>query len=306
MKITVFAFYFFILSISSGFAREMVADFMVDEQGRVLQLKIISLGKKLVFNRNFPFDDSNRGLVLTDFETGKEYFKLHPKKAGLLWRAYALDSTRIVLNFDFHLGIWNIKTKAFRLYEKKGSFMSNYGYQISGVHPDENIIICSSTGYVNGLFFHELQKNTTTHIFKEYESISPRFSPDGSRYAFYGRERAHKPDEKAYLIIQLLNTQQTFKYEFAKGRFGVNLSWSPSGKYIAGIGPTGFTQHSLYLWKNSGELITIIPLTFYPKWDWAPLWLKNEKEIWIFYKINEHKKDEKILSHKFSLSGYGF
>jgi hypothetical protein len=81
--------------------------------------------------------------------------------------------------------------------------------------------------------------------------------------------------------------------------------WSPTGKYLAGIGPTGFAQHSLHIWNNTGKLLARIPLKFYPQTGWLPMWAHDEKSVVLFYYDDITKKDHKILNQEFKLSTYG-
>jgi hypothetical protein len=292
--------------ISSSYADPFAVNFMLDEKGDVARMSFVSLGGKSALNKTVPLEENNRGLLLTNFKTGHTIAKFEPKKRftfSLMTGAYSLDSNRIVMGFLGDLGIWNIKTNKFTLYRAKGSLESEYGIQISGVHPDEDRIISCypfSPGR-QGLFYHDLQKNTITQLFKDYQVTSPRFSPDGSRYAFYGTLNRQTKDEKNYLIVQALHSKNQYNYEFHKDQHGVNLSWSPSGSYLAGIGSTGYAKYSLYIWNNTGRLTACIPLTFNPPGGWPPLWLQDEKGIWVFYKKNFSSRDENISKHKFTL-----
>ena len=308
-KIGVSICFIMLFSVSYSFAAPDADSFMLDENGNVIQLSTISLGKKLALNKGFPLEDSNRGLLLTNFATGETISKFKPKKdktAGLLTGAYALDAERIVLGLGAHVGIWNRKTNDFVLYRSKGSGESGQGLQISGVHPEGRLIISCYPTYRPGIFLHDLQNGSTTNLFKDYEAMSPRFSPDGSRYAFYGRLNRDNKDEESFLIIQVLSSEERSVYKFDKGVHGVNLSWSPSGKYLAGICSSARGKRLLYVWNGAGDPITRIPLSFFARSDWAPLWLPDEKDISLFYRLHFNKKDEKILQHTIPLREHGF
>src|SRR5574340_633160 len=203
-KIAVRVCFLLLLGMSSAFA---AVNFMLDENGNIIQMSTFSMDKRIALNKGFPLEDSNRGLRLTNYATGEMIAEFKPKKdrtAGLVWSAYALDTERIVLGFGAHAGIWNRKTNAFALHRSKGSGGSDHGHQTSGVHPDEQLIISChpSSPWRQGLFWHDLKSGATTTLFNQYEVVSPRFSPDGSRYAFYGRLNRHKSDEESFLIIQ--------------------------------------------------------------------------------------------------------
>lgn len=264
------------------------------------------------------FARDSRNLLLKNFDTGRIITEFVPKKkiveskqekitySFLIWDAYALDNNRIVIGFLGSVGIWNVKTDKFTLYKGKGSFESGYGIQVSGVHPDEHLIISCRSYPDEGLYLHDLQKNSTTHLFKEYSVLSPRFSPEGSRYAFYGTLGRHTKDAKSYLIIQSLSSEKRYIYEFQEKQNGINLSWAPSGNYIAGIGRNAAATSFLYIWSNTGKLIAYFPLSFFAHSSWPPLWLQDEKGILVFYKKHFEKKDENIQKHKFTLRPIDF
>ena len=301
----VFMFY----SVHAVFAHKHektdVANFMIDNQGRILQIKFIT-SKFLTTGRGFPIAEKNVGLLLIHFDTGKELLRFVPdeKEAGDLLSAYPLDSERIVCNFRndtsrrriYHTGVWNIRTNAFRLYKDTGS---GYTDETSGIHPDESKIISCPYSH-RGVFLHDLKGNAKNHIFAEFHIQCPRFSPDGSRFAFFGADNTDNKENGNYMIIQLMNESKIFKVEFKKGKFeslipfGSVLSWSPSGKYLSGIVDHYFAKEKLYIWKSNGEMLSVISLPFDVVWRWAPVWLPNEKEILIFY-----EKDGKIIYRSF-------
>ena len=68
------------------------------------------------------------------------------------------------------------------------------------------------------------------------------------------------------------------------------LTWSPSGRFIAGIVDHYFVKEKLYIWKSNGELISTIDVAFTTEWGWSPLWLLNEKEIAAFYRNSSSDK----------------
>ncbi|TAL27015.1 MAG: hypothetical protein EPN94_02150 [Nitrospirae bacterium] len=280
------------------FADAKTINFMLLENGRIVKIDIIQK-KTPTLSRAFPLWDKPIGLSLVDFETEKEILRLTPdeKKTGILLGAYPLDSERIACNFlddttgkrTYNTGVWNIRTKELRLYKGTGS---GYADEISGMHPDETKFI--SCPYVpRGIDFHDLTDKTKKYLFADLHGKSSRFSPDGSRYAFFGDD---DNKENYYLIIQLINDSKTYKIEFKKGESkndrpsGRVLTWSPSGSFIAGIVDHYFVKEKLYIWKSNGELISTIDLPFSTEWGWPPLWLSSEKEIAVFHRNGKSDK----------------
>lgn len=302
-------------------------NFMRDDDGRIIQISRVTLAKiPYVGDKGFGWQETNRGLVLSYFETGEIIAKFEPKKHiadGILNSAYALDNNRLVISFVFDLGVWNFRTNKFTLYKGKGSGASGYGIQISGVSPTEDIIL-SCHRYLTdqkqglmyndlrnrnqGLIYNDLRKGTVTLLFNDYDVSSPLFSPDGTRYAFYGILKNHTGYEKHYMIIHVLSSGETYTYTEDRDLHGsafTELMWSPTGKYLAGIGPTGFAQDSLHIWNNTGKLLARSPLKFFPRTGWLPVWSQDEKKVVLFYYDDIRKKNHKVLSQEFKLSNLG-
>lgn len=296
------------LSVSSAFAVNDAVNFMLDESGNVIQMNLFTLSRRLALNKSFPLEDSSRGLMLIDYRTGKTITKFKPTKdkpISLLYNAYALDSERVVLGAGATIGIWNRKTNDLVVYRGTGSGESGHGLGISGVHPDLRFIISSSPTYGHGLYIHDLKAGSKTQLFKEYEVMSPRFSPDGRRYAFFGKLNRARPNEQSVLIIQEMGSEERHVYQFDKGMHGVILSWSPSGKYLAGIHSSIRGGRSLYIWSSLGGLINIVPLQFMARSDWSPLWHPDEKSVSLFYRQDFTKKSDPILQHTVHMQEYG-
>ncbi len=300
-------------------------NFMRGDNDRIIQINMVVLAKRpMLSDKGFFWEVLNRGLVLTDFETGGIIAKFEPKGwttgSSQFYGTYALDNNRLVIPLGFDVGVWNFKTNEFTRYKDKGSGASGYGIQISGVSPAEDIILACNhylrdqTFYKNlrnmhkALIFYNLRKGTVTLLFHDYEVSSPLFSPDGTRYAFYGILNNHTRDEKHYMIIHALSSGETYTYTEDRELHGsafTELMWSPTGKYLAGIGPTGFAQHSLHIWNNTGKLLARIPLQFSPESGWLPVWSHDEKSVVLFYYDDRTKKDHKILRQEFELGSYG-
>jgi WD40 repeat protein len=303
-KVAVIIVAIMLITVSNSFAYTFPENFMLDDHGNVVQISIVAFSKKFTLGKGFPITASSKGLLLTNFDTGTQISKFKPADDNLsifLMRAYALDRKRIVLGFLGSVGIWNMETNKFVLHKGKGGYESGYGIQLSSVHPDENLIISCPRYGKHGLFLHDLVKGTSTQFFNEYDVFSPMFSPDGSRYAFWGRLNGHSKDEKHQLIIQELFSQHRYVYDFNNDRHVEVFSWSPSGKYIAGID----TYNYLYIWDNKGKVISCLPMAIKPEKVWAPLWMADKQEIAVFYIERLASKDGAILKRTFSYRDYG-
>lgn len=281
--------------------RAKALDFMIDESGKFLQIdlnyfKMISLcGSPPIVP---CFIDKQVGLSLVDFETKKNISKLKFDKyeIGRLVFIYPLDTKRIVCDLnDFehnNIGVWNIKSNSFHLYKENGSGSFIGG---SGISYDEHLIISHKNQFDRGAILVELTNNNKTNIIPEFQVNYPRFSPDGSRYAFFGED--HVVNE-TYLVVQLINNLETFKTLLRSETYFHDLSWSPTGKFIASF--TYDDGHKLYIWKSNGDLVTIIPIVFNSapvghrfEWPWyggSPVWLPKEDGVVVFDKNYDKNK----------------
>ena len=270
-----------------------IANFMFDSRAGIVEIKFVTK-KFLTTGRGFPVAEKNIGLSLVQVDTGMELARLasDEKDAGELLGAYPLDKERIVCNFrhdskghrTYHTGVWDIRTNMLRLYRNTGS---GYEDEISAVHPEESkIIACPYSP--QGASFHDVKTNSKKEIFGGLHVQCPRFSPHGSFFALFAMDYYGK-DHKNYLIIEAMNAAKNYTLEFRKNEgensapYGKVLSWSPSGKYLAGIVRHDFVKEKLYIWRPDGEVLAVIPLPFDTIRRWAPVWLPNEKDVLVFY-----------------------
>jgi Tol biopolymer transport system component len=136
----------------------------------------------------------------------------------------------------------------------------------------------------NGLVLHDLAAGSSVRLFQEWLISDPRFSPDGSRYAFYAGEN----NEANLLVIQKLGGGSPARFEMEKQEQeksrpqGRNLTWSPSGKFLAGVVFHDNANKKLYVWHADGSLMTTVPIAFQPGFNWAPLWSVDESEVILF------------------------
>ncbi len=263
---------------------DAIANFMVDEKGRVLELRYLKK-KLLVWGKEGAFLPSlwneRTGISLLDFSSREEVTRFEPRGYGEFLGAYPLDSARIVCNFRddsrgarrYHAGVWEPRTGAFRLYEGTGS---HYPEQLSGISPDEKMVIsCPYAGH--GIVFHDRRTSRDSELFSELHARTPRFSPDGSRYAFLASH---------LLVIQVLGDEAKPKVvALGSGNnppSGSTLAWSPSGRLLAGIAVHYPAVDYIHVWDADGGIIMESRLPFPTGFYWAPVWMPNEKEILVF------------------------
>ncbi|RNC72706.1 MAG: hypothetical protein ED859_01730 [Desulfuromonadales bacterium] len=267
-----------------------IANFMQDEKGNTLQLRYIRK-KMLSMGRGFPVTDVETGVVLLFNDSLKEYarFEADKKGLGLILGAYPLDRKRIVCHLyprrkqkkKYDTVIWDIQKNEMTMFEGKGC--SEYG-ENPAVDVGLSRIISVSSG-CGGLLLHDLAAGTSVRLFKEWCVAYPRFSPDGSRYAFFARAIG---GASCRLVIQADDGEapRSFVIEMGQGEnsppSGKTLAWSPSGKFVAGLVVHGYPRCKLYVWDADGNLVATVPLVFTPGHHWAPLWSADETEVILF------------------------
>ena len=270
----------------AGFAT--VANFMYNDRGDLLQLRYIKK-KEVTLGRGFPLAEFNEGLVLLSSDK-KELARFKPSADNPvdILGAYPLDSRHVVCNVRTRLDkkhqidavIWNTGTNAVTWFANSGT--SEYS-QIPAVHPRISLILTVPYGR-QGLMVHNRISKSTTSIFTEYQITYPRFSPDGSCYAFFAQTLTFT---RSMLLVQRTEGGDPTIYEFEKQQSntippsGWSLAWSPSGRFLAGLVLHPDSKH-LYIWTPEGKLVASHQLSFNPGLEWAPLWSPDESEVVFF------------------------
>jgi len=241
------------VALSFGIATESlasgdIANFMIDNHGNVLKLSKICLRRTLTIHDLVPGLTCTRfGLLVTDYESGKkvaEYDQTRNSDSNFIDGVYALDQERIVMAFSGDVVVWNMRTGNSVLHRGMYPIQHGFGSETPGVRPDEHFIVAGTRDYPwsIGILMHDIVKGISTSLFQEYKYIfSPRFSPDGSRYAFLGSANTNSKNETNHLIVQSLDSDVRITYQLDQGAHQGNLSWAPSGKYLAGICGGGYT-----------------------------------------------------------------
>ncbi len=270
-----------------------IFNFLIDSQGKVLQIRAVkrpqfSLGK------GFPFWWKNKGFALEDATTGKELKRFLPdeREVGVLLMAYPLDGERIVCNLvhdagarRYHTAIWNRVTNELHLLAGTGSGWTD---EVSGVAPTETETISVSYGMQRAML-HEKSTGHSRELFTEYLVTCPRYSPDGTRYAFYGANPQAPMYREHILVIQHLDGSPARRVVLENRPHrnappnGKTLAWSPSGAYVAGH-VVHDTVHRLYLWDSDGRLLRTADIPFEVESWWAPVWLPDETGVMILSK----------------------
>jgi hypothetical protein len=280
-----------------------IANFMSDVNGSIVQLRYIKK-KVLSSGRGFPVTAQERGLVLVDNETQRELarFKGDSEKYGLISGAYALDSQRIVCQFLAQhkqrmrkgTAIWDLRDNSVKVYE--GKWNREFA-DVPAINPLLTRMI-TLPDRTTGLVLHDLAAGSSIRLFQEWHICYPRFSPDGSRYAFFAGEN----NEANLMVIQQLSGGAPTRFEIERQENektrpqGRNLAWSPSGKLLAGVVYHDYANKKLYVWNADGSLMTMIPISFQPGLNWAPLWSADETKIILFER--ERMPGEKNMNVK--------
>ncbi|MFA6029790.1 MAG: hypothetical protein WC969_08055 [Elusimicrobiota bacterium] len=230
-----------LIGISGANAKTEPLDFWIDANGKVLQLNLVK-EKTLTLGRGFPAWDKPVGLLVTDYQTGKELAKLVPdgKDVSPLG-AYWLNTGTVVFNLlddsnrtrKYHTGVWHTGSNRLQLHKNTGS--GAFG-AVSGIDKEESVVVSCPYGESEGVILRDLGHKTTTQLYNGFIVTSPRFAPNGLRFAAFARPLG-QGDSKLVLhmvgesgsIESVLNTKPNIP---ASGR---DLRWSPSGRYIAGV-----------------------------------------------------------------------
>ncbi|HBG20579.1 MAG TPA: hypothetical protein DDY32_15250 [Desulfobulbaceae bacterium] len=291
---------------------DSTANFLMDDNGRLLVLQIEGKGRRFTLSRGFPFIDKTRVLKVIDLHSGSEVKTYLPTVPGLMDNAYSLDGRHIVCNinasaessakgFTHELTVWDIKSGREEIFRGKGSSAGGWGPETSGVSADRKWILAKDH-YKATLY--SLQDDKQKSLKDGAEIFSARFSPTGSLYAYFRRNELviGEPSTGEFQRIPLDPNGNRYS--------GISLSWSPSGQYISGIllsktatGATG--SGAIGLWDSKGNLVKIInpEVSVYP--EWAPVWSLDENTISLVYlaRYKENFEVHEIQVKSFSLSG---
>lgn len=289
---------------------DRTANFLMDDNGRLLVLQIVGKGRRFTLSRGFPFIDKTRILKVIDLHSGNEVKSYLPTVPGLMDNAYSFDGRHIVCNinasaessakgFAYELTVWDIKSGREEIFRGKGSSAGGWGPETSGVSADRKWILARDNATL-----YSLQDDARKSIEDGDEIFSARFSPTGSLYAYFRRNELviGEPITGEYRRIPLNLNGNHYS--------GISLSWSPSGHYISGIllsktgkGATG--SDAIGLWDSKGNLVKLInpEVSVYP--EWAPVWSLNEDTISLVYlaRYKENFEVHEIQVKSFSLSG---
>lgn len=292
--------------IKTIFGTRKTVNVMFDKNKNLLKIEYETRNMKFTIDRGFPFNDKTRNLILTDLKTNKEIKKLIiDKDFGLVWHASQLDKNRILLNTGGNLGIWDIETNEFKKYIGLGSGSSGKGYSMTGVSHDEKNFVSFFPQYRENVILYK--QGVKKDLFNNVKAISPSFSPNDLKVALFINKIERykvmcdgilrpKHKELCYLII-LDNDGNILKEIELPGNWGGDrLSWSPSGKFIAGI-----VGSYIYIWNSDGkELIKQIDGKNFDE----ILWNDEEDEILFIHIPGGNEKEVVIYKFKFDKNKY--
>lgn len=266
-----------------AWARQEPFGFFLDENGQIRQVNVLTKGK-FTTGRGFPYYHEPVALSVTVPETGKELSQIKMESKQWSWfRYYALphplDAHRLIMDIHEwsrkegdHAAVWDLRDNSLRILRGTGSFSTE---SVSGIRLDEQAVL-SCTQAPDGVLFHDLKNATRTRYYKGYQAFSPRFSPDGTRWAFIGSR-----DERYDLIIHWTNQNRDRIVPLSSSASSLShsflLAWAPSGARIASVFHTG----ELVVWDSEGNLVQRFRLPFKPGWQWPPIWSRDEKGVFI-------------------------
>jgi len=252
--------------------------FFLDEQGEMRQLNLLTR-VNFTLGKGFPYYHSPVGLSITTMDSGKEIARIDKDNGQVFWSnhfalPYPLDSHRIVVGSWVETAIWDLRGDSLRTFpEIRNPSWSS----MSGIHPDEQAAL-SSGERADGVTFHDLRGGARAKYYEGYTAYSPRFSPDGTRWAFFGKSGF---DHLALIIRWTQESRERIvplARELVHG--GHVLAWSPTGERIASV--LGSSQ--LVIWDSEGNQLHRIKLPFRASWYWAPVWNKDETGVYILPK----------------------
>jgi WD40 repeat protein len=184
---------------------------------------------------------------------------------------YALDAHRIVVGGWGDMAIWDLRGGSLRRFPGTGSASYN---SMSGIGFDERAAL-SSGERMDGVTFHDLRSGTRATYYHGYEAYSPRFSPDGTRWAFFGKSGF----DHLALIIRWTREPREMVIPLSRDMVhgGHVLAWSPTGARIASV----LSSSQLVIWDSEGNQLHRIKLPFKASWYWPPVWNKDETGVYI-------------------------
>jgi len=267
-------------------AREEPFGFLLDENGQVRQINVLTKGK-FTAGRGFPYYQEPVALSVTVPETGKRIARINMKNKQWSWFHYhalphPLDAHRLIIDIHEwsqkngdHSAVWDLRDNSLRILRGTGS---NSSESVSDIRLDEQAVLSSSQG-PDGVVLHDLRNATRARFYEGYKAFSPRFSPDGTRWAFIGSREGrydliiHWTNQNRERVIPLSSRASSLSYSFL-------LAWSPSGARIVSVLHTG----ELVVWDSEGNLVQRFHLPFEASGEWPPLWSKDEKGVFILPK----------------------
>ncbi len=249
-------------------AKDIGLGFVLDVKGRP-QKVFLHTRKKLHLTpeKGFPSVEQPVALSIKDTASDKETARIKLEWVGMPFEGYALGADRIVLNGV----VWDWRKNRLRSNHR---FVSGSPESISGLSPDEKFAVVPSN-YPYGLVFYDIERGTSVPMYKGLHVRSPRFSPDGRKWAFFTRDQ---------LIIRLTGEDREKRVTLptaSKDVYAFHLAWSPSGRYIAGL-ITENGDDKLVLWDADGNYLKTVKS---PRgttcFSWSPVWVDDEKSVYV-------------------------
>jgi hypothetical protein len=278
-KIAALSLLVLLCTSNAAWAKAHGIGFIIGDKGETRKV-ILHTRNVFTLGKGFPFIEKPVAIGITDNSSAGESVRIELDPRICDWiscDAYPLDSDRLVLNGHDHLSrnyfvaVWDWRENQLRTYNNVGSRSSE---SISGISPDEKWAVSVPSDRSEGLIFHDLQQGTSSRLFNGLNVYSPRFSPDGTQWAFFSRDE---------LILRSTRGGKEKRVPISpvKGRwrYSKHLAWSPSGRYLAGI--VDHDRADLVIWKSDGAQMKIVALPPAHSLGWPPIWGADEKGVYV-------------------------
>ncbi len=262
---------------SPAWAKERGLGFVIDDKCEIRKV-VLHTRKVFTLGKGFPFIEVPVAVSVTGSSSDRESVRMNFDSRTCFWISYdgyPLDMHRLVLNGHDVRGrafllVWDWRGNRLRTYQDAGSSSPE---SISGISFDERWAVSVPTDSLHGLIFHDLDRRTVTRLYDNLKAFSPRFSPDGTRWAFLSGNQ---------LVIRSTKSGEEKKVPVpVKGKwlYSTHLAWAPSGRFIAGTVHHAGTD--LVIWDSDGKPLKVISVPGAVTFCWPPIWAPDENGVYV-------------------------
>ena len=156
--------------------------FVLDEEGKFRKVELHTR-IKLGGGKARPYHHAPTAISITEGDSSREFSRI--KIVTILGVPYPLGKDRLVINADGSVTVWDWRKRKTRTYPGIGSHTSESS---NGMSPNEKWAVSIPAYSHGGAIVHDLARGTSVHMYKGEDIFSPRFSPDGARWAAFSRK----------------------------------------------------------------------------------------------------------------------